>query len=115
MLVKRKRIINHSFTNTEYTHLALKENKRETNGQTASKNDCREIYRKEDNIKVAQEYGDFYLLQDNMNDDMSFDISIIKSTNGNIEYYTENNGKIWLVTSEGINLFVPELSKRIKR
>ena len=74
-----------------------------------------EIYRKEDNIKVAQEYGEFYLLQDNMNDDMSFDVSIIKSTNGNLEYYTENNGKIWLATSEGIELFVPELSKRIKR
>lgn len=74
-----------------------------------------EIYRKEDNIKVAQEYGEFYLLQDNMNDDMSFDVSIIKSKNGNLEYYTENNGKIWLATSEGIELFVPELSKRIKR
>lgn len=74
-----------------------------------------EIYRKEDNIKVAQEYGEFYLLQDNMNDDMSFDVRIIKSTNGNLEYYTENNGKIWLATSEGIELFVPELSKRIKR
>lgn len=74
-----------------------------------------EIYRKEDNIKVAQEYGEYYLLQDNMNDDMSFDVSIIKSTNGNLEYYTENNGKIWLATSEGINLFVPELSKQIKR
>lgn len=74
-----------------------------------------EIYRKEDNIKVAQEYGEFYLLQDNMNDDMSFDVSIIKSTNGNLEYYTENNGKIWLATSDGIELFVPELSKRIKR
>lgn len=74
-----------------------------------------EIYRKVDNIKVAQEYGDYYLLQDNMNDDMSFDVSIIKSTNGNLEYYTENNGKIWLATNDGIKLYVPELEKRIKR
>ena len=74
-----------------------------------------EIYRKEDNIKVAREHGEYYLLQDNMNDDMSFDISIIKATDGNLEFYTENNGKIWKATSDGINLFVPELSKRIKR
>lgn len=73
------------------------------------------IYRKNDLISVAQEYGNFYLLQDNKSEDGSFDISIIKSINGNIEYYTENNGKIWEATSDGIKLFVPELSKRIKR
>ena len=55
------------------------------------------------------------MLQDNENEDLSFDISIIKSIDGNLEYYTENNGKIWLATSDGIKLFVPELSNKIKK
>lgn len=74
-----------------------------------------EVYRKEDNIKVAQEYGEYYLLQDQTDDGIIYNISLIKSTNGNLEYYTENNGKIWVANSDSINLFVPELSKTIKR
>ncbi len=62
-----------------------------------------ETYKKEDLIKVAKEYGEFYLLQDNLREDGLFDISIIKSTNGNIEFYTENEGKIWKVSND-INL-----------
>lgn len=54
-----------------------------------------EIYRREDLLKVAHKYGPFYLLQDN-----NKDISIIKSTNGKIEFYTENNGKIWEVDKD---------------
>ena len=46
-----------------------------------------ETYQKDDLIQVAKEYGNFYLLQDN-----DTDISIIKSSNGNIEFYIENNG-----------------------
>lgn len=59
-----------------------------------------ETYRKQDLIKVAREYGKYYLLQDNINENGLTDISIIKSTNGVIEYYTENQGKIWLVEGE---------------
>ena len=62
-----------------------------------------ETYKKDDLIKVSNEYGKFYLLQDYQREDGLFDISIIKSINGNIEYYTENNGKIWEVSDE-INL-----------
>lgn len=47
-------------------------------------------YQKEDLIKVSKKYGSFYLLQDNHTD-----ISIIKSINGSIQFYTEENGKIW--------------------
>lgn len=54
-----------------------------------------ETYRKDDLLEVARKYGSLYLLQDNNND-----ISIIKSTNGKIEFYTENNGKIWEVNSD---------------
>ena len=59
-----------------------------------------EVYKKADLIKVANEYGKFYLLQDYEREDGLFDISIIKSNNGNIEYYTENNGKIWEVGND---------------
>lgn len=65
-----------------------------------------ETYQKDDLIQVAKEYGNFYLLQDN-----DTDISIIKSSNGNIEFYIENNGKIWEVSDE-INLV--SKSKAIK-
>ena len=58
-----------------------------------------EVYSKEDLIKVANEYGKFYLLQDFQREDGLFDISVIKSNNGNIEYYTENDGKIWEVSN----------------
>ena len=56
-----------------------------------------EVYKKSDLIKVASEYGRFYLLQDFQREDGLFDISAIKSNNGAIEYYTENSGKIWEV------------------
>ena len=66
-----------------------------------------ETYRKEDLIRVAKDYGKFYLLQDN-----GTDISIIKSSNGNIEFYIENNGKIWEVSDE-INLVSNNQSKKL--
>lgn len=44
------------------------------------------------------------MLQDHYIEDDKVDISIIKSTNGNLEYYKENNGKIWIVDSEDIIL-----------
>ena len=62
-----------------------------------------ETYQKQDLIKVANEYGKFYLLQDFQREDGLFDVSIIKCCDGNIEYYTENNGKIWEVSNE-VNL-----------
>lgn len=63
-----------------------------------------ETYQKEDLVKVASEYGEYYLLQDNLREDGTADVSIIKSSNGNLEYYIENNGKIWRVTKGGIIL-----------
>ena len=55
-----------------------------------------ETYKKSDLLQVAKQYGKFYLLQDNVNSNGKTDISVIKSVNGNIEFYTENEGKIWL-------------------
>jgi len=71
-----------------------------------------ETYQKEDLIKVAKEYGKYYLLQDNPREDGLFDISIIKSTDGNIEFYFENDGKIWEVSSDVVIL---ENNKKIKK
>lgn len=70
-----------------------------------------EVYKKDDLIKVANEYGKYYLLQDYEREDGLFDISIIKSNNGNIEYYTENNGKIWEV-SDNISLISDSKNKK---
>ncbi len=72
-----------------------------------------EVYQKRDLIKVANEYGEFYLLQDNLRQDGLTDVSIIKSTNGNIEFYIENNGKIWIAQKdEIINLNVENIIKK---
>lgn len=54
-----------------------------------------EVYKKSDLLQVAKEYEKFYLLQDNLRDDGLTDVSYIKSSGGKIEFYTENEGKIW--------------------
>ena len=63
-----------------------------------------ETYNKEDLIKVANQYGDYYLLQDYLRKDGFTDISLIKSTNSSIKLYTENDGKIWIAKNNGIFL-----------
>ena len=69
-----------------------------------------EIYKKQDLIKVANEYGSFYLLQDNLREDGLTDVSIIKSVNGVIEYYYEFDGKIWVVNHD-IELLDKKINK----
>lgn len=69
-----------------------------------------ETYKKQDLIKVANEYGSFYLLQDNLREDGLTDVSIIKSTNGVIEYYYEFDGKIWVVNHD-IELLDKKINK----
>lgn len=61
---------------------------------------------------VAKQYGKFYLLQDNERADGSMDVSLIKVSNGKMEFYTENDGKIWLV-DKSIEMIV-ELNKNTK-
>ena len=73
-----------------------------------------ETYQKEDLIKVANEYGEYYLLQDYLREDSLTDVSIIKSTNGSLEFYIENDGRVWLVKSGEINL-TNSTSKAIKK
>lgn len=63
-----------------------------------------ETYTKEDLIKVANQYGEYYLLQDYLREDGFTDVSLIKSTNGSVELYNENDGKIWTAKNNGIVL-----------
>lgn len=63
-----------------------------------------ETYKKEDLIKVANQYGDYYLLQDYVREDGLTDVSLIRIANCSIEIYTENDGKIWTVKNSDIVL-----------
>ena len=65
-----------------------------------------ETYRKADLITAADRSEPFYLLQDNLRPDGRTDVSLIKSSEGKLEFYTENEGKIWLVDKK-IQLVVP--------
>lgn len=63
-----------------------------------------ETYKKQDLLEVAKKIGNYYLLQDNLNNNSQYDISFIKSVNGAIEFYKENDGKIWIV-SDTVDLY----------
>lgn len=63
-----------------------------------------ETYKKEDLIKVANQYGDYYLLQDYVREDGLTDVSLIRIANCSVEIYTENDGKIWTVKNSDIVL-----------
>ena len=54
------------------------------------------------------------MLQDYLREDGLTDVSIIKSTNGSLEFYIENDGRVWLVKSGEINL-TNLTSKAIKK
>ena len=65
-----------------------------------------EIYDRNDLIKVAQEFGDFYLLQDYLNEKGLTNVSLIRTCGSEIEFITQNNGKIFKATRNGIKLSV---------
>ena len=71
-----------------------------------------EKYQKKDLIEVAQKFGKFYLLHDNLREDGLTDVSIIKSTDGVLEVYYENNGKIWEV-SDDVRLLTKSKNKKL--
>lgn len=64
-----------------------------------------EITKTDDLIKVALEYGEFYLLQDNWIEEKEMaEVSLIRVDGNEIEFITVNNGRVWKVTSDGIKL-----------
>ena len=72
-----------------------------------------ETYKKSDLIQVAKQYGKFYLLQDNERENGSMDVSLIKVSNDKMEFYTENDGKIWTVDKSVEMVFGPKNTGKI--
>ncbi len=64
-----------------------------------------EITRREDLIRVAREYGDFYLLQDFQTEAGVYDVSYIRCENGQTEFCREHDGRIWTVDGDGVRLY----------
>lgn len=63
---------------------------------------------------MANEYGEYYLLQDYLREDGLTDVSIIQSTNGSLAFYIENNGRIWLA-KPGKIILTNQTIKTIKK
>ena len=61
-----------------------------------------ETYKKDDLLKVASDYGDFYLLQDHFVDRGITNVSLIRTCGNEIEFICEQGGKIFLCNSNGI-------------
>lgn len=68
-----------------------------------------EVYKREDLITVSKQYGDFYLLQDHMTDENTTNVSLIRTHNDEIEFLTQNDGKIFVSTPGGIELLKNKL------
>lgn len=69
--------------------------------------DENKTFKKEDLIEVAKEFGTFYLLQDN-----GKDISMLKSKDRWVDFYTEGNGKIWAVDDD-VRLITERENKKL--
>ena len=61
-----------------------------------------EIYVRNDLLKAAAEYGEFYLIQDHLRESARTDVSLVKVTDGRHKLYRENEGKIWKATENKI-------------
>lgn len=72
-----------------------------------------EVYQKNDLIKVAGGYGNYYLLQDYTDDGITFDVSLIRVKDGNMKFHTENNGKIWVAAPDEVQLEYPKTKKTL--
>lgn len=68
-----------------------------------------ETYKKDDLLKVASEYGEFYLLQDHFVDRGITNVSLIRTCGNEIEFICEQEGKIFLCSSNGIELLKNKL------
>lgn len=68
-----------------------------------------ETYKKIDLLKVANEYGDFYLLQDHFVDVGITNVSLIRTCGDSIEFISEQDGKIFVCSSNGIEVLKNKL------
>lgn len=67
-----------------------------------------EITKSNDLIKVASEYGEFYCLQDYLDDYGNTRVSLIRTCGDDIQIFVNNNGKAWKVSEEGFELIDTE-------
>ena len=74
-----------------------------------------ETYYRNDLLKVAKEYGEFYLLQDYLDGNGLTNVSLIRTCGSEMEFIIQNNGKIFKATSEGIELISKEKNNKIKK
>lgn len=68
-----------------------------------------EVYTKEHLIRVAEKCGNFYLLQDHMTNENITNVSLIRTHNNEIEFITQNDGKVFIATPNGIELLKNKL------
>ena len=62
------------------------------------------VTKKKDLEFVANNYGEFYLLQDYCDDNDLVNASFIRVVDLNINFIRNNDGKLWMVNKDGINL-----------
>ena len=63
-----------------------------------------EITKSNDLIKVAREYGEFYCLQDYLDNMGKVQVSLIRTCGNDIKFFTNNDGKVWVASSNGFEL-----------
>lgn len=52
-------------------------------------------------------------MQDYTDDGITFDVSLIRVKDGNMEFHTENNGKIWVAAPDEVQLEYPKTKKTL--
>lgn len=63
-----------------------------------------EITKSDDLIKVATEYEEFYCLQDYLDKTGKINVSLIRTCDNEINFFTNNDGKVWKVSSNGFEI-----------
>jgi peptidase E len=63
-----------------------------------------QVTKTKDLVKIASDYEPFYLLQDNLNKEGEMQVSLIRATSDKFEILTNNGGRVWLVTKDGVSL-----------
>lgn len=74
-----------------------------------------EITRTSDLLKVAQQFGNFYCLQDHQLADERTNVSLIRCCGNEIQIITENNGKVFEVSKDGIAITEKIKEEKLKR
>jgi len=74
-----------------------------------------EVTRTSDLLKVAQEYGNFYCLQDHELESGNTNVSLIRCCGNDIQIIIENNGKVFEVSKDSVAIVDKIKEEKIKR